>query len=165
MKERQIGLNDALDIFEENLPEIRDALKANMLDELAKEHPPKPNKSATLFWVQASVHAIRKENITKKYNPTIRAITARLQPKTKDTIGQEEIERAKQVPIAQFLSEPPVRGMAKCPFHNERTPSFQVRKDNTFICYGCGEHGDAIDFYQKTNRVGFIDAVRQMQNV
>lgn len=37
-------------------------------------------------------------------------------------------------------------GKAKCPFHNEDTPSFTVYPENdTFYCYGCDAHGDSID--------------------
>ena len=37
-------------------------------------------------------------------------------------------------------------GFALCPFHNERTPSFKVYEDH-YHCFGCGEHGDHVDFY------------------
>lgn len=34
-----------------------------------------------------------------------------------------------------------------CPFHNEKTPSFEVREDRgTWKCYGCGLHGDVLNF-------------------
>lgn len=35
-------------------------------------------------------------------------------------------------------------GKAKCPFHNDRTPSMKV--DKRFHCFGCGADGDVIDF-------------------
>lgn len=35
-------------------------------------------------------------------------------------------------------------GMAKCPFHNDRTPSMKL--DRRFHCFGCGADGDVIDF-------------------
>lgn len=41
-------------------------------------------------------------------------------------------------------------GKGLCPFHNEKTPSFSIKKDdNTWHCFGCGEGGDAIDFVSK----------------
>ena len=36
------------------------------------------------------------------------------------------------------------RGMCRCPFHNDHTPSMKV--DETFYCFGCGAVGDVITF-------------------
>lgn len=42
--------------------------------------------------------------------------------------------------------------MGKCPFHNESKPSFCVYPEQgKYHCYGCGESGDAIDFYSAVN--------------
>lgn len=50
---------------------------------------------------------------------------------------------------------------ARCPFHNERTPSFAVNPDlQIFKCFGCGEAGDAIAFIQKIERVDFGEALQ-----
>jgi DNA primase len=44
-----------------------------------------------------------------------------------------------------------------CPFHQERTGSFFVfPKDH---CFGCGAHGDAVDFVMNANRLSFREAV------
>lgn len=48
-----------------------------------------------------------------------------------------------------------------CPFHDDRTPSFVVY-DHHFHCFGCGEHGDAIDFVRKTKGGAFMDAVNSL---
>ena len=34
--------------------------------------------------------------------------------------------------------------MARCPFHNDRTPSLKLYADH-FYCFGCGKHGDVVD--------------------
>lgn len=47
--------------------------------------------------------------------------------------------------------------VCNCPFHEEKTGSFVVFKDN-YHCYGCGEHGDIINFTQKKERLGFKEA-------
>lgn len=50
-----------------------------------------------------------------------------------------------------------------CPFHNEKTPSFNTRKDkNTFKCFGCGKGGNAIDFVSLHDNLGFVDAVKRV---
>ncbi|MDE2392018.1 MAG: DNA primase [Rhodospirillales bacterium] len=48
-----------------------------------------------------------------------------------------------------------------CPFHAEKTPSFQVWHDH-YHCYGCGEHGDAVQFVQKVKNYTFPEAVRDL---
>jgi len=52
------------------------------------------------------------------------------------------------------------RGKALCPFHAERTPSFLVsKKRQTFRCFGCGEHGDVIQFIMRLKDISFKDAL------
>ncbi len=51
-----------------------------------------------------------------------------------------------------------------CPLHNERTPSFTLfaGKDGIwrFQCFGCGEHGDVIDFIEKVKGVSTAEAIK-----
>ena len=50
-----------------------------------------------------------------------------------------------------------------CPFHHEKTPSFSVNDEKKFYhCFGCGAHGDAINFIQQANSLGFHDAVKYL---
>ncbi len=50
---------------------------------------------------------------------------------------------------------------ARCPFHEERTPSFYVVPSKGFYkCFGCGESGDVFSFLMKRLGLGFLDAVR-----
>ncbi|WP_216216249.1 DNA primase [Amycolatopsis aidingensis] len=50
-----------------------------------------------------------------------------------------------------------------CPFHEEKTPSFNVRPTHgTFHCFGCGEGGDVIKFVMKMELVGFPEAVERL---
>ena len=49
---------------------------------------------------------------------------------------------------------------ACCPFHKEKTPSFSVNHAKQFFhCFGCGVHGDAIEFLMRQNGLSFLDAV------
>jgi len=54
------------------------------------------------------------------------------------------------------------RHVGLCPFHTEKTPSFFVFQDNRFRCFGCGEHGDVIDFVQKLHGLSFPDALKHL---
>jgi DNA primase len=50
---------------------------------------------------------------------------------------------------------------ARCPFHEERTPSFYVVPSKGFYkCFGCGESGDAFTFLIKRLGLSFVDAVK-----
>ena len=50
-----------------------------------------------------------------------------------------------------------------CPFHKEKTPSFTVNDEKGFYhCFGCGEHGSAIDFVMKVENVSFPEAVERL---
>lgn len=50
---------------------------------------------------------------------------------------------------------------AKCPFHNERTPSFSVSPDRgLYYCFGCGAKGDVFTFVQEFEGLDFRGALR-----
>jgi DNA primase len=52
------------------------------------------------------------------------------------------------------------RWMGRCPFHEERTPSFSVNpQDKLFYCFGCGKGGDLISFVRETENLDFTGAV------
>tara|TARA_B100001094_G_scaffold333376_1_gene411226 strand:+ start:6303 stop:8018 length:1716 start_codon:yes stop_codon:yes gene_type:complete len=52
---------------------------------------------------------------------------------------------------------------ACCPFHGEKTPSFTVSVDKQFYhCFGCGAHGNAIDFIMEFDRLDFVDAIEEL---
>jgi len=50
-----------------------------------------------------------------------------------------------------------------CPFHGEKTPSFNVMRDRGFFhCFGCGVGGDVFKFVELQEKIGFQEAVRQL---
>src|SRR5690606_24904528 len=52
---------------------------------------------------------------------------------------------------------------ARCPFHDERSPSFTVSPQKQFYhCFGCGAHGTAIRFVMEYDRLEFRDAVEEL---
>ena len=53
--------------------------------------------------------------------------------------------------------------MARCPFHNEKTPSFSVNRDKQFYyCFGCGARGTAISFLMDYDRLSFPEAIEAL---
>ena len=52
------------------------------------------------------------------------------------------------------------RYTGRCPFHEERTPSFSVNPvDKLYHCFGCGKGGDVITFVRETEQLDFVEAV------
>ena len=53
--------------------------------------------------------------------------------------------------------------VGRCPFHDDTTPSMSVAGvPDRFTCFGCGAHGDVIDFVQRLHGLTFIDAVHTL---
>src|SRR5438046_8972884 len=79
----------------------------------------------------------------------------------------EEVRRTAD--IVRYISEHvSLRKMGQswkglCPFHKEKSPSFNVRSDPpVFHCFGCGEGGDVFRFVMLFEKASFPEAVRQV---
>ena len=58
------------------------------------------------------------------------------------------------------LKKAGARYTGRCPFHEERTPSFSVNPvDKLFYCFGCGKGGDLISFVRETENLDFAGAI------
>jgi len=83
-------------------------------------------------------------------------ISARTVQQVKDVVRIEEV-------LGDFvaLKRKGPRYLGLCPFHNEKTPSFNVSPNlGIYKCFGCGESGDAISFLQKQEHLSFTEAIR-----
>jgi DNA primase len=85
----------------------------------------------------------------------------------KDDDFKHLIEEIKdKTDIVQIIGERVRLGrnnMARCPFHDDKTPSFSVNpKGQYFHCFGCGAGGDVIDFLMRFERIGFMDALKRL---
>ena len=86
-------------------------------------------------------------------------------------IAQADVEEVKaRTNIADIIGErvalkPAGVGSMKglCPFHDERSPSFNVRPQAGFYhCFGCGESGDVYSFLRKMDHLSFQEAVERL---
>jgi DNA primase len=56
-----------------------------------------------------------------------------------------------------------VRFLGRCPFHNEKTPSFSVHPGQQFFhCFGCGASGDVFEFQMKYHNLDFKAAMKEL---
>ena len=86
-------------------------------------------------------------------------------------IPDSDIARVRELsPVAEVIGEVvtlrsagggSLKGL--CPFHDERSPSFNVTPARGFWhCFGCGEGGDVISFVQKIDHLSFTEAVERL---
>ena len=55
---------------------------------------------------------------------------------------------------------------ACCPFHHEKTPSFQVKTIHQYYtCYGCGKKGDVINFVMEMDKLTFGEAIEKLAKI
>lgn len=156
-----LSLREALEVFEENIPEIKTAVMDNMKHEIQELRRPNA-KEPNLFWVQKEVFFLKVQEIKNRFMPTLRLIALRNQPKKEGMITDTDIQRAKEYPIEELLDTKGKKGNVSCPFHEDKNPSLQIKKNNTWTCYSCGEFGDSIDIYMKLHNTDFLTAVKQL---
>lgn len=85
-------------------------------------------------------------------------------------ITQESINEVKQRTeildvIGRYISisKKGAEHVAKCPFHDEKTPSFKVSKPKQiYKCFGCGKSGDAISFVMEFKQVKYLEAIQEI---
>ena len=168
-----LTLYQALDIFQENIPDIISYMSLNLTTDIAEE-----KKEAEVLGtgeIADMVRAIRMEN---KFSDRTRILNnvrsyhnAMLHPRPCQ-ITLTDIDRARSYPMQDLypgkLRKQGTKLWASCCFHaNDKTPSLVIdTKRNNWRCFGaCCVGGDAIDFYMRLHKVGFIQAVRKLANV
>ncbi len=81
----------------------------------------------------------------------------------KETSVREVVAAADMVEVVSgrtSLRKAGARYSGRCPFHEERTPSFSVNPaDKLYHCFGCGKGGDVITFVRETENLDFAEAV------
>jgi DNA primase len=67
--------------------------------------------------------------------------------------------------VSEYVTLRPAGGgslKGLCPFHDEKSPSFNVSPARGWHCFGCGEGGDVIAFLMKIDGLGFTEAVDRL---
>ena len=79
---------------------------------------------------------------------------------------QELVARADVVEVVGrhvALKKAGINFKGLCPFHGEKTPSFIVSPTRqTYHCFGCQRHGNALRFLMEHTGAGFVDAVQDL---
>jgi len=113
--------------------------------------------------LEAASPAPEPESPKRETTPSVRP------PRERD----DEVARLKAaVPIASFIDRylelrPSGKNFtALCPFHDDHNPSFFVYPPRrTFRCYGCGAHGDVLEFLMRVEKLSFPEALRVLREL
>ena len=167
----RVSLTEALEIFEDNLDDIKDAAQRNIVHVTLDNPKPEPTGWETFDEIREDLRKLIVERDTAGYRKTlerIKAIEYHRRHHRPGKITDVDIERAREYPIESLYDGELRRSARKqtglCPFHDERTPSFYIHEDNRWSCFGCNSHGDAIDYYMRLHGVDFISAIKSMIN-
>ncbi|MHB8674621.1 MAG: CHC2 zinc finger domain-containing protein [Candidatus Limnocylindrales bacterium] len=87
------------------------------------------------------------------------SLEPRTETPTLGTITDDDIVRAKMVPISSLI--PVKRNMAACLWHDDKHPSLHVYKDHVY-CFVCQHRADTIEIYMKINNCDFKTAVKAL---
>ena len=98
------------------------------------------------------------------YKRRIRTFTFRM--RIKDESLQQVIAAADVVEVVGDFVSLKRRGrnyIARCPFHDEKTPSFNVNPERgIYKCFGCGKGGDTVQFVMEIEGLGFMQAIEYL---
>ena len=107
----------------------------------------------------------RDPQLRLRHDRPLRAVVRRaaLVARIKESSVREVVSAADMVEVVSgrtALRKAGARYSGRCPFHEERTPSFSVNPaDKLYHCFGCGKGGDVITFVRETENLDFAGAV------
>ena len=108
--------------------------------------------------------AQRRTEVQKQLMITKNQINNLTDKVSEGSITDADIQHAKEYPITQLIKVNRAR-KALCPFHNDRTPSLHVYKDNHAYCFVCPKVADSIEIYRELNHCDFKTAVEQLNRL
>jgi hypothetical protein len=118
------------------------------------------------------LHLLAEAQLAPPAPPAPTILYRRSRGLTKDP-DRERIERLKDAVaiedvIGQHLALRPSGQvlLGRCPFHEDRTPSFAVYSEaRRFYCFGCGKRGDVITFVRELEGLGFPEALDALERL
>ena len=172
----RLPLSQAVNVFEENIMDIKESCQLNILH-IMRDNPKRiPIGHDDLDWIHEGLRELRIKKGVEGYQKTLKRISSREEARRnphRTSITDAMIETAREHPISDMY-DGHLRGgedrrqFGICPFHSESTGSFCIHPDNRWSCFGaCSEHGDSISFFIKINGLtgpgAFIQAVKALQ--
>lgn len=176
-----ITLHEAIQIFEENLPEIRTACLENASAIISEHSPYKELDVDQDITEEAIVLHIEHLYIQEHAQPLLKTVRridsyrmAQANPNTpQDFITDADIERARSCDLDWFIFEAnlstraPYKGL--CFAHNDSNASLSLMRSKQtgrlyLKCFVCNKAWDAPGFLMERDGISFIEAVRRITN-
>ena len=172
------NLTTALEIFEENLSDIRKACLENA-DVFIQAYSPYKEINIEEDWGTEMIHQhlnhLQVEENVKPILSTIRRIDSYRQhkqnPHAVQVVTEMDIQRAREADADWFIEQAQLSTKRPhkviCPFHNDSNASLMLMKSKAkgtlyLKCFVCCEAWDSIGFIQKRDNLNFIQAVRSV---
>jgi hypothetical protein len=169
-----LPLRQALELFEDNLSNIRVACLENAQEIIAINSPylePNEDDPMTVDNIMLHLNFMRIERDAKPLLETVKRIDSyRLHKDTPHSPGfitDDDIQAAKSIGEEWFIYEASLnhKKVGICPFHADRNASLTlVRSKQTghlyLKCYPCGKSWNSISFTMEQNNLDFIEAVK-----
>ena len=173
-------LHVALEIFDDNLADIRSACVSNAEDVIATYSPAKEldiDQPITKEAIHAHANFLR---IQEKLTPILNSIKRidshryyKANPAAASLVTDSDIQQAREVDEDWFIAEAnlstrkPSKGI--CPFHPDTNASLMLMKSKSsgkfyLNCFACNTVVDAPGYLMKRDGLKFIDAVRRIVN-
>lgn len=142
--------------FKENRNEVM-SIRAILVKELDVYKPWLRKHPFNINFMKVDPRTLAINEIDKFLNFTKENVHA----DTPDKITQDDIERAKLVPIDSLFSFKRKGKRVSCPLHDDARPSASI-KDNKLRCFVCNTTLDTIELTRKIHGLSFIEAVGRL---